>query len=329
MLTNIDWLEQNHERFVGLVITGKGKSKTPIDSKKAGKWLYSDTNTAADRFAYAKKKHSEGYGVGVLLPDDILVVDLDNKDNVEADGVARWSEISKLPFTYKSTSGKGRHIWVKNPLGFPYVSSYKAVSGIDTDAAVELFAGQNKYVKLPDGNGFDWSELDLNELPELPEDFLKGVGKSQKLTGKIKLEFTPKLEVSSFYMLFLNVMAYPSMPHRSDLFPFIATLKNVAEYYRLFHKDDNFALRIEALALYRTKQDGATNRYSAKQMFDALDFRGKKGKGLHFIVNQSPDFEGHGNEDYEDSFEDSWDDFRAKHPESPKVQGFSSAFKVC
>ena len=329
MLSNIEWLGQNYERFVGIVITGKGKSKTPIDSKKGGHWLYSDTNTPAARFALAKEKHAEGYGIGVLLPDDILVVDLDNKDASEADGVARWSEISTQAFTYKSTSGKGRHIWMKNPLDYPYVSSYKAVSGIDNDAAVELFAGQNKYVKLPDNNGFDWSELDLDDLPELPTDFLKGVGKSQKLAGEIKLEFTPKLEVSSFYSLFINVMAYPSMPHRSDLFPFIATLKNVAEYYRLFHKDDNFALRIEALALFRTKQDEATNRYSAKQMFDALEYRGKKGKGLHFIVNQSPDFEGHGNEDLEESFDEVWDDFRAKHPESPKVQGFSSAFKVC
>ena len=328
MLSNIDWLEKNKEKFVGIVITGSGKSKKPIDTKKNG-WLYTETNTPAVRFALAKQKHSEGYGIGVLLPDDILVVDLDNKDNTDADGVARWKEISDMPFTYKSTSGKGRHIWLKNPLSYPYVSSYKAVSGIDNDAAVELFAGENKYIKLPDSNGFDWNELDLDDLPELAPEFLKGVGKSKKLTGEVKLEFTPKLEVANFYGLFLNVMAYPKMPHRSDLFPFIAVMKNVSEYYRLYHKDENLALRIEALALFRTKQDGATNRYSAKDLFDGLEFRGKKGKGLHFIASQSPDFDGDGNEALEESFEDSWDIFREKHPAEPKVQAFSSAFKVC
>ena len=286
-----EWLMKNVGNFVGSLKVVKGeKGKTPIKGETKGKhWLFSDSNPAEERMK-ACIEHADSdpdNSIGLLLPDHILLVDLDNKDYSEDDGVARWKELSDIPATMKSSSGVGEHIWVQNPFTFSFKSNYSAVSGEKSDAAVELFGGSKQYIKLPDHPNFDWDSFDLSDLPKLPEGFLKGVTQ-KKIAEEVTAIDEPvaKFEVT-FKDMFPLVALLRNLPHRPDLFAFLAAMKNLSVYHEIYHGDIMFAAKLKALAFWAVADMAVAGRYPAQAMWDNAKFLGKKGAGVRAIQQYS------------------------------------------
>ena len=283
------WLRVNADRFIGALKINEEKRPLKGETKNDS-WLYHDDNLPADRMAAVIEfdKASPAHSIGVLVPNDILVIDLDNKDD-GINGVKRWAELSDIPISYTSSSGKGAHIWVRNPFNATVKSTYAKVSKVKDDKAIELFSGHKQYIKLPD-NGFDWSGLDLDNLPELPKDFLKGVTTIKDAADIDTTANVPKLELNVKNPIrevhhYLMGIAVPD--DYSDFFKLTSCMYALAYYQRHVKGNPDNADDIKQLWDAKNRESKSYNRFKNENQWNAMAYLGAEGMGLGYLSYNS------------------------------------------
>lgn len=284
-----DWLTANADRFIGALKINEEKRPLKGETKNDN-WLFSDDNLPADRMASVIEfdKESDDHSIGVLVPNDILVIDLDNKVG-GIDGVKRWAALSDIPISYKSSSGRGAHIWVKSPFNGTIKSTYAKVSKVKADKAIELFSGHKQYIKLPD-NGFNWGNLDLDNLPELPEGFLKGVVPLVDACDIDKTAKVAKLELDSKYplhQLHHYLMGIPAPRDYADFFKLTSCMYALAYYQEHVNGDKPLAVLIKKLWDHKNKEAKEYNRFTNMNQWDAMAYLGSEGMGLGYLTYNS------------------------------------------
>ena len=281
-----DWLTLNADRFIGALKINDEKRPLKGETKNEN-WLFSEDNPPADRMkaVIAFDKESPEHSIGVLVPNDILVIDLDNKDD-GINGVKRWAELSGIPISYKSSSGKGAHIWVQNPFNDTIKSTYAKVSGIKSDKAIELFSGHKQYIKLPAHD----IDLDLDNLPVLPKGFLKGVTTvpdaskidATAIVKKLELNVTHPVHEVHHYLLGI---AAPD--DYSQFFKLTSSMYALAFYQKNVKGNDSVADDIKTLWDNKCKQSKSYNRFANMNQWDAMAYLGDQGMGLGYLTYNS------------------------------------------
>ena len=289
-MTRDDWIIANKDILIGCLKVVKGdKGKTPLKGEfKDSHWLFSETNPSLERVTdcIAHSNAHPDNGIGILLPDSILVVDLDNKPYSPDDGVASWKLICDVTATMKSSSGVGEHIWMRNPLPFAYKTTYDIVSGNPEHKPIELFGGSKQYLKLPD-NDFDWSLLNLDELPSLPSGFLDGITEVRKVDEVAVIDEAIEKFEMDFKGLFPYIAMLNDLPHRPDQFKVIAAMKGFSDYHRIFHGDNALADKLKALTMWALADMAVAGRYPPEDMWKTAKFLGKQGASINAIAQYS------------------------------------------
>ena len=278
-----EWLQANADTFIGALKIND--EKRPLKGEtKADNWLFHEDNLPADRMREVVEfaKEDSSHSCGVLVPNDILVIDLDNKaDGIN--GVKRWAELSDIPFNYKSSSGKGAHLWVKNPFNDTIKSTYAKVSKKVDDKAIELFSGHKQYIKLPNNNDFDWSTIDLANLPELPKGFLKGVSAIPDASKVDPTLTVDKLEIKGIAEVHHYLVGIAAPDDYASFFALTSTMFALAFYQENVKNNKNNAEDIKELWERKCQQSDSFNAFTNNNQWDAMAYLGAIGKGMGFL----------------------------------------------